>query len=505
MGLLLIWSVASIVYVIAVVIYRAFLHPLSRIPGPFLASVTYLYQYYYNIFCKTSSFYLQIEKLHHQYGPVVRISPHEVHLSDPAHHQTIHRVGTKYTKDPAYYQTSFVSSMSMFTTQDNALHRARRSALAPLFTRARVLELEPIVQSKVSKLCKRVQEQLASSQPVDLYHAVRCISLDTITEYAFDNCRNLLDTPDLAAATLDAVKKGQPRLWELQLFPWIVKLWQAPKWVLNIVSPTTANFLARRAVIDAQVRDVERRVNAGEKPADNRRTIFHQLLDPNAGDGHVVPPIEALSDEAGILVAAAGETVGISLTMGFYRVLADETVREKLMAELNAAIPNPEVEMKFAELERLPYLTAVLKESLRLAFPLPGRLPRVVPEGGADFDGYHIPAGMAVSMSQWMQHRNETIFPDPMAFEPGRWLSEMGKGSGGPDDYLIAFGRGSRVCLGMTLAWCELYVTLGTVMRKFGDRLKLSNGISEEDFYPLDDYVTSWPRDDAKKLAVVGK
>jgi cytochrome P450 len=112
---------------------------------------------------------------------------------------------------------------------------------------------------------------------------------------------------------------------------------------------------------------------------------------------------------------------------------------------------------------------------------------------------------MAVSMSQWMQHRNETIFPDPMAFEPGRWLSEMGKGSGGPDDYLIAFGRGSRVCLGMTLAWCELYVTLGTVMRKFGDRLKLSNGISEEDFYPLDDYVTSWPRDDAKKLAVVGK
>jgi cytochrome P450 len=59
--------------------------------------------------------------------------------------------------------------------------------------------------------------------------------------------------------------------------------------------------------------------------------------------------------------------------------------------------------------------------------------------------GYHISAGMAASMSQWMQHRNEAIFPDPMTFEPERWLSEAGKGIGGPEDYFIAFGRGSRV------------------------------------------------------------
>lgn len=153
----------------------------------------------------------------------------------------------------------------------------------------------------------------------------------------------------------------------------------------------------------------------------------------------------------------------------------------------------------------MPYLTAELKESLRLGLALPGRLPGVVPEGGAHFNGYHIPAGMAVSISQWIQHRNETIFPDPMTFEPMRWLLETGKGSRAIDDYLISFGRGSRVCLGRILAWCELCVTLGTVMRKFGNRLDLHGGISEKDFYPGDDYVTFWPRDDVKKLAVVGK
>jgi cytochrome P450 len=85
------------------------------------------------------------------------------HRQDPAHHQTIYRVGTKFTKDPASYPTSFGSSLSMFTTQGKALHRARCSVLAPLFTRARVLELEHIVQNNVSKLCKRMQELLASS------------------------------------------------------------------------------------------------------------------------------------------------------------------------------------------------------------------------------------------------------------------------------------------------------------------------------------------------------
>lgn len=274
---------------------------------------------------------------------------------------------------------------------------------------------------------------------------------------------------------------------------------------MKVVSPTTAIFVARKAAIDAQIRDLQRRVNAGEKPADNKRTIFHQLLDPNATDGHVVPPIEVMSDEAGVIVAAAGETVGVTLTMAFYRVLGSDRVRETLMTELKAAFPDPEVELKFEELEKLPYLTAVLKEFLRLAFPLPGRVPRVVPAGGIDFNGYHIPAGMAVSMSQWMQHRNEAIFPDPMTFEPERWLSETGKGIGGPEDYFIAFGRGSRVCLGMILAWCELHVTLGTVMRRFGDSLKLYGGINEKDFYPFDDYVNFWPREDAKKLAVVGK
>ena len=77
---LVLLSVALISYVASICVYRRFFHPLAKIPGPFLPAVTKLYQSYYN-----RRFYLQIEKLHARYGPIVRITPDEVHIADPEH------------------------------------------------------------------------------------------------------------------------------------------------------------------------------------------------------------------------------------------------------------------------------------------------------------------------------------------------------------------------------------------------------------------------------------
>lgn len=73
-------SVTLVSYVASICVYRRFFHPLAKIPGPFLPAVTKLYQSYYN-----RRYYLQIEKLHARYGPIVRITPDEVHIADPEH------------------------------------------------------------------------------------------------------------------------------------------------------------------------------------------------------------------------------------------------------------------------------------------------------------------------------------------------------------------------------------------------------------------------------------
>ena len=94
-------------------IYRLFLHPLARVPGPSLAACTKLYQTYYS-----RKYFEQIGILHDVYGPVVRICPNEIHLADPANYDRIYHVGSTYTKDPVYYDLTNVP-LSTFGAVDH--------------------------------------------------------------------------------------------------------------------------------------------------------------------------------------------------------------------------------------------------------------------------------------------------------------------------------------------------------------------------------------------------
>jgi hypothetical protein len=158
---------AVFLYTISICVYRRFFHPLAKVPGPFLPAVTKLYQSYYN-----HRYYLQIEKLHHRYGPVVRITPDEVHLADPENYDKIYYMGTKYWKSPIFYNALCVPNSS-FGTPPNEIHKVRRGALNPMFSRQKVLELEGIVQEKAEKVCTRMRQGVETNQPVDLHHAFR--------------------------------------------------------------------------------------------------------------------------------------------------------------------------------------------------------------------------------------------------------------------------------------------------------------------------------------------
>ena len=72
----------SLVYIISLLIYRFFLHPLKHIPGPTLARATYLYEWYYDI-CLSGQYTFKIKELHKRHGPVIRINPDQVHIDDP--------------------------------------------------------------------------------------------------------------------------------------------------------------------------------------------------------------------------------------------------------------------------------------------------------------------------------------------------------------------------------------------------------------------------------------
>lgn len=89
----------------------------------------------------------------------------------------------------------------------------------------------------------------------------------------------------------------------------------------------------------------------------------------------------------------------------------------------------------------------MIKETLRLTHAVPGKLPRLVPFGGATVPStaQHIPAGTCVGVSHYTVHMNPTLFPQPELFRPERWLAD----DRALDKWLVSFSKGSRGCLGI--------------------------------------------------------
>jgi cytochrome P450 len=171
------------------------------------------------------------------------------------------------------------------------------------------------------------------------------------------------------------------------------------------------------------------------------------MLTPNPEEGWVPPTPDQIKYETYGILAAAADTTGNGLTTGVYEVIKNPKIYAKLTAELETAFPDPGAKMELAVLERLPYLSGVVNESLRLSFGVISRLPRIVPEGGANFEGYMIPAGFTVSMSSWVLHRNEDYFPHAHEFIPERWALTSDKQK--MWKAFVPFGKGSRMCVGM--------------------------------------------------------
>lgn len=354
------WSLlaaALVLYIAAVCVYRRFFHPLAKVPGPFLPAVTMLYQSYYNKY-----YYLQIEKMHARYGPVVRITPDEVSLADPDDYEKIYYVGSRYFKSPNYYNALCVPEAS-FGSISNAKHKIRRGALNPMFSRQKVLELENIVQEKADKVCRRMQDGVEKDRPVDFHHAFRAVSIDVISDFAFDRCYDYLDQEDFGEAFFQMSAGIGPALWVFQQLPFFQKIALAtPPWMAPYLSKPLGYVTGLQMECVQQVERVKERMNTGKSLG--RDTIFTTLLSlEDKPDGYVVPTTWQLKDEAYAVLAAASETTGGAMNMAFFHVVKNPDVYRKLAAELQSRFPHQTSDLPFVELEKLPYLVSPLLKS----------------------------------------------------------------------------------------------------------------------------------------------
>lgn len=103
-----------VLYTIYVVIYRLYLGPLASIPGPRLAALTQWYEFYYDIILP-GQYTFKICELHKEYGPIIRINPWEVHISDPDFHRELLPAGTNRRRDRTHFWCDQFGAPGLFS------------------------------------------------------------------------------------------------------------------------------------------------------------------------------------------------------------------------------------------------------------------------------------------------------------------------------------------------------------------------------------------------------
>lgn len=398
----------------------------------------------------------------------MRVSPHEIHINDPAFLSTLYTTG-KAIRDKDPYHLPPDHTLSTFDSIGHHTHRLRRSVLNRFFSAASVNKVEPMIRSLANKMTAKLRAYEAApgtvAQPVDIANVFRCIVSDVIWLYSLGFNASYLDHNDFKPSlALDVLTLA----WVVPLLrqlPFLPKL----RYITNDafvgwLVPRAAPILAwRRSVGDAVTRvntevDQARRAGFVPKADTDCPTIFHEILYDNE-----LPPeekaIPRMIEEAESLVGAGSVSTAwaLLLTVGHLLLPESAPVLDKIVAELTTLMPNPEDECPpVAVLENnAPYLSAAVSEGLRMALGTGQRLARKAPEETLRYthketgETVLIPPNVAVSMTALAVNYNEDNFPQPFSFRPARWLDEQGKKRKNLESYILSFGKGTRNCVGM--------------------------------------------------------
>ncbi|CAG8074955.1 unnamed protein product, partial [Penicillium nalgiovense] len=463
----LIWLVlaAYATYWAFTIIYNLTLHPLAHFPGPFFCRISNLPQCYYEAILN-GQFMPEIDKYHEKYGPVVRINPNEVHIKDSSMYHAVYK-NPAFTKDPGSYALGVSQGMAFTISIDQ--HKEKRRTLNPCFSKLCVSNMEDTLYNELGKVVSKIKEYERKGEQVPIAELLYCYTADIISSHFLGQNLNLIAAANFIerSAEMQSFTKG---IWMAVHFSFIRYILVAtPRWMLAYLSGTFVDviwFVERLAQAAIKKFDLEK---ALQKKA-YEETIFDRMLCDNARreeKGRKARPLNfrELADEGTGILNAGTEPSAIMLCYATYFFSLFSHVQKPLLDEL-ASVELQDGRLPLRKLEALPYLTGFIKESLRYMPLIPGRLPRVVPNGGLYVPAVNktIPEGCVVGLSQLHISFDPEVFPSPHEFKPERWFAESGKDL---DHWVLAFSKGRTDCIGKTLAYAEMYLVLANLFTGF--------------------------------------
>ncbi|KAK5169323.1 uncharacterized protein LTR77_005298 [Saxophila tyrrhenica] len=501
MALITLALVSFVLYLLGLAFYRLYLSPLAKLPGPKLGALSKFYEAYYEIW-RQGKFSFKLDELHERYGPIVRITPEEVHIRDSAFWDTLF---VKYPKASRYSSTAsrFGNNDSMFAVADAGYHRMLRAPLNPFFSRRAILDQQELVQDKMGILCTGMERCLENGSVFCITDAFAAFAADVISQYSFGFSYGQVEhyengwKENFHNAYISLGAFGHVSV----QYPWVNPLLKSiPDSITTKMDPSLGQMLQLQKDFNKTIQTIKKDPSAGK-----HHTIFHAVLQSDLPED--AKGATRLEHEAQTVIGGGIVTTAWAATQAIFYILSDDDVHPKLLAELREAVPNPSAHdaFKFEKLEKLPYLTGCVKEGIRFGLGISGRGARVLQEPLV-YQDYTIPPGTAISMSARDANFDGSVYKEPRKFRPERWTGKESKLADGSslDSHFVGFGKGTRMCIGINLAHLELYVQLAQVFRRF--QLELYE-TDTSDVELAHDFFLPSPKLDSKgvRVRVVGK
>jgi cytochrome P450 len=384
-------------------------------------------------------------------GDVVRIElgPVVAHLLNHPRH--VGHVLVEHHKNYAKQTRGYAALRRVLgnglVTSEGAFWQRQRRIANPAFKRTHLAVFDQtFVRAARDLVERRWAGWIARGEPFDVAAEMTRVTLRAVGE-------TLLSTDPSGEA--DAVGGALGEVLH-QSFDRITSL-AAPDW---LPTPANVRFKKARAQLDRIVLGLiaDRRRDAAAH--DDLLSALVHAKDEETGEAMTD---EQLRDEVMTLFLAGHETTANNLAWTFWLLGRNPAVEHKARAELQAVLGDRDATA--ADLPRLPYLRAVVQESMRL-YPPVWILARSAVEPDT-IDGYDVPAGSYVFMSAWTLHRRPDFWRDPEAFDPDRWLTDDGgEAKLGHRYQYLPFSVGARKCIGDGFAMVEAQLMLATILRR---------------------------------------
>ncbi|KAL2261273.1 hypothetical protein VTK26DRAFT_4494 [Humicola hyalothermophila] len=444
-GLLFFFAIRSV--------YRAFLHPLAKVPGPKLFAFWDLPYLYYSL---RGEWPRKLKQLHDRYGPVVRFTQDNVSFNVPGAWKTIygHRMPGQesFPKDRKMYRKT-VSGYPNIVIANDEDHRRHRRLISHAFSEKALRGQEGVMQHYVDRLIARLTEKARAGEVVDLVRWYNFTTFDLIGDLAFGEPFGCLEDGKYhpwVAMIFQNIKLG--------VFNEILRRYPALDFLRSVLLPPRL-VRSRMQHWALSQQTARRRIESGNVTREDFMSyILRHNDDKGMSTGEVI-------ENANVLIIAGSETTATLLSGTTFYLLTNPDKYEKLVKEIRGAFEKEE-DITLLTVGELKYLTAVFEEGFRMYPPIPFAVPRRTPLKGEYIEGYWIPGDISVGVSQWSAYQSEQNFRDPNQFIPERWLGEP-RYADDKRDVLQPFSIGPRNCIGRNLAYAEMRLILARLLWNF--------------------------------------